>query len=504
MLNSHLLSPSDQSTRFGGGSPSGREPLFYCQVRVNKGINKRAVFPRPSYPDTQLCEETPDLAAVLTEDKASVRPGNAEADAPRAPKSVPAVTEDDIVCELGIWLSGVESFLASGHHTFAGIRDAGGLADASKEFRLVHSTLQRCSMLAGTLLSSYAGKAGPSAAITWEITYGDLSELASFLREAILLSDGLIRSESLGSGEWRAWSGLLAFRFRSLSAFAKLIRFAEGAGEKYLPKTLNDLAASEGFLSPDHAELALILPRFGRVLKWLSVIGRMLEADEPLKPALLIFARVNEQILELTSYINNRLERFPNEEAELFSSLDAASYTASIELKKVYTQELAGLARMQQSPSVYARMETAHSLLNESFQQTLAGFARLIDPRAEVFTLFPNFELKREQSIVLRDELSRAVAVVQVAEKEQEKKNIEPLHTTLREFMKGSARYLFYKDSETVERFVEEILVTKQNKDLVPILHRFGAYLETLFGQVSLRAVLEKHPFEVQNGSQQG
>jgi len=30
----------------------------------------------------------------------------------------------------------------------------------------------------------------------------------------------------------------------------------------------------------------------------------------------------------------------------------------------------------------------------------------------------------------------------------------------------------------------------------VPILHRFGAYLETLFGQVNMRTVLADHPFE--------
>jgi len=54
---------------------------------------------------------------------------------------------------------------------------------------------------------------------------------------------------------------------------------------------------------------------------------------------------------------------------------------------------------------------------------------------------------------------------------------------------------LFYKDTETVERFIEEVLVTTDKKDLVPILHRFGAYIETLFGQVNMRTVLAKHPF---------
>jgi len=49
---------------------------------------------------------------------------------------------------------------------------------------------------------------------------------------------------------------------------------------------------------------------------------------------------------------------------------------------------------------------------------------------------------------------------------------------------------------ETVERFIEEVLVTGDKKDLVPILHRFGAYLETLFGQINMRAILAGHPFE--------
>jgi hypothetical protein len=56
--------------------------------------------------------------------------------------------------------------------------------------------------------------------------------------------------------------------------------------------------------------------------------------------------------------------------------------------------------------------------------------------------------------------------------------------------------YLFYKDKETVERFGEEVLATSEKKDLVPILHRCGAYLETLLGQVNMRAVLADHPFE--------
>jgi hypothetical protein len=90
--------------------------------------------------------------------------------------------------------------------------------------------------------------------------------------------------------------------------------------------------------------------------------------------------------------------------------------------------------------------------------------------------------------------LARAV---QSTEKAPEKKAVADLRVKLREFMSSTVGSLFYKDIETFDRFVEEVLAARDNSDLVPILHRFGAYLETLFGQVNLRFVLQDHPFEV-------
>ena len=434
------------------------------------------------------------MSAVLTQDPVEVRP---TAEQPSSSKQIAVVgngRESDIAVELGIWLSGIESFLVAGHHSFADGADR-LMPDTSKELKLVHSALQRSSLLTARLLSSRDWILSNEAAAQG-IGEDELNEFSAALRDFTILSSGLINSNTLGSSEWRAWSRLLSHRLGSLAAFPALIGFAEREGEAYLPGILKTLSETGASLNADHAELALVLPRFAKILKWLSVVGRMLEADEPLKPALLIFSRVNEQIFELTTYINNRLERFPNEEAVLFASLDAASYTASIELKKVYSQELAGLARMRPSPSIYARMETAYSLLTEGFQQILAGFAQLVDPSISILDLFPNFADKLERSLVLRKDLWQVAQVVQAAEKNPGDKEIADLHVGVRALLKGSSRHLFYKDTETVERFVEEILVTKQNKDLVPILHRFGAYLDTLVGQVSLRSVLVDHPFD--------
>jgi hypothetical protein len=53
-----------------------------------------------------------------------------------------------------------------------------------------------------------------------------------------------------------------------------------------------------------------------------------------------------------------------------------------------------------------------------------------------------------------------------------------------------------FKDCEPTERFIEEIVQTRRLQSITHVLHRFGAYLETLLGQVNMRGVLANHPFE--------
>ncbi len=238
------------------------------------------------------------------------------------------------------------------------------------------------------------------------------------------------------------------------------------------------------------------MPHFGKTLRWLNEIDKMLKNDEPLKPALLLFSRIYEQVQGLMNFVNNRLLRFSNESDELFGLLDGAAYTASIELRKVYHYELAGLSEIRQTPLIYAKVETAFSLLNDSFQQTLVTFAQFLEPNIEPTKMFPTFQSKLQQSQILRRNLWQAFRVVQETEKNPIPANLETLHKQLNEFNDATLHFLFYKDMETVERFIEEVLVTLDKKDLVPILHRFGAYLETLFGQINMRTVLANHPFE--------
>ncbi|MBV9240409.1 MAG: hypothetical protein JO314_00240 [Acidobacteria bacterium] len=409
------------------------------------------------------------MATVLTEDvKQSPSITIDRRDAPRVNN-----TNTDI--ELGIWLSSLRSFVRSGPSAFF----TADSKDPGKEARVLHSALLRASMLTAMLLDP---KAASKNAV-------DLRSLASVLREATFLSEGIVSKTGITNTEYNALRKLIGDKLAALESVSYLVSAADEAGARNLPAVLLKVVDASD-LEPEQAELALVLPRFGRVLKYLEVVGGMLGRDEPLKPSILIFSRVNELIYELTNFINNRLERLGDAEAEMFASLDAASYTASMELKKVYAQELAGVSQLRPAPSIYARTETAYALLHDGFQLILGGFAKIVDPSADLLSVFPEFKIKRDRSIVLRRELDDLVNKVQAAETEPEDRKVEALNSAIREFMLEPVTFLFYKDTETIERFVEEITMTRSAKEVVPLLHRFGAYLDTLLGQVSLRAVL--------------
>ncbi len=423
--------------------------------------------------------------------------------------SVSVVDADELTFEIGLWLSGLESFLNIRNQSFADENRAKAASrDWTKEFRLTHLTLLLCSKLNFQLGKALLEKKSSQKKhekqdslddlfLTdnkFEISTDEIYKLSLALKDAVLMNESLLRAAPLKFGEWTAWSAFLSERLKSTETFEKLILAAENVGENCLPEIFKKMVASRPV--SEQTDLWLILPRFAKILKWLSVVGKMLKNDEPLKPTLLIFSRVYEQIQEMIGYINNRLLRFPDEDSDLFGSLDGAAYTASIELKKVYSQELIGLVGIRPAPAVYARIETSYALLNDSFQQTLVVFAQMIDPTVDARKIFPNFQTKFEQSMTLRNDLWQILQTVQQTEVQPDQKIIDSLNNHLTRFLNHSLEFLFYKDKETIERFVEEILITKNKKDLVPILHRFGAYLETLFGQVNMRIVLAEHPFE--------
>ena len=407
---------------------------------------------------------------------------------------VAVLDANEIAIELGLWIEGLSCFPRVCRDSFHD-RGETGPQDLSREFRISMMGLQRCSSLALSLRKVIDEDQDISAA-GFALSSRDIEQLTDVIRSLITLNRAASRISPHSPGEWRSWASALDHQLATATALSRLKSLVRGSGRTAIPAEMAELFAKPELSFSDRSDIDELSMRIGKVLRSLEIIERMLQSRMPLKPSLLIFAAVHEQTGELLNFINNRLSRFPDEQAELFNSLDSASYGASLELKKVFQQELRGIVRLVPPPSVQARVETAHALLLDTFQQMLVEIARVVDANVTPFDFFPRFEDKRGQSLELRERLWEAFRKVQSSESDPSRENVSELRDLLASFSTSSGGYLYYKDQETIERFSEEIYAAREKKDLVPVLHRFGAYLETLFGQVSMRGVLAGQPFE--------
>jgi hypothetical protein len=421
---------------------------------------------------------------------------------------LPEINAANTSFELGLWLLGLNSFLNTRNHSFVdGIQSKAVALEWTNEVRLTKFALFLVANLTSQIVfesqketseDDFFDGLESSKNLSTDLHFSseELNNLALKLRNFSVLGEGLLRSAPINFQEWTAWSEVLANSLSQSKIVSDLMENAETISSNSLPVKFQQLIANKELPSDVAADLQSVLPYFNRIFKYLGIIEKMLEHDKPLKPSLLFFAAIYEESQEMLAFIKKRLLRFKNEENPMFEALDCAVFATSMEIRKVYQSELGEVSSIRQGPILCARIEAAFGLLRDCFQQTFVGFARFVEPEIDPINLFENFNVKLKQSIILRKELWQTLQVVKNVENSSDAIKIQELQDQLSNFLHGSMKYLMYKDLETVERFIEEVILTKNSSDLVPTLHRFGAYLETLFGQVKMRVVLMNHPFE--------
>jgi hypothetical protein len=243
-------------------------------------------------------------------------------------------------------------------------------------------------------------------------------------------------------------------------------------------------------------ELSGVLALLADALELLSFVGKLLAHDQPLKMTLPIFAHVHAQAREAVAALERMARRAAEERAEVYELFDGAGYAVGMELNKVFCRELTGLAASRRPAAIYVRVENAHGLLRDCFQQTILSLASALDPTFDGSTMFDTILSKLRQSLRLREEIWALSGLVRHAELECDRKPLAPLVARLRAFEGGAMRHLMYKDWESFERFVAEITAARGAGELAPVLHRFATYLDALFNQISMRAVLADQPFD--------
>jgi len=228
-----------------------------------------------------------------------------------------------------------------------------------------------------------------------------------------------------------------------------------------------------------------------RFFDWLAQIDSNLNQLDTLLENLSILEVLHFEARSLTDFIDTRALKPGAVNDRIREVLDGISYGINHDLRRIFEEEFVGGVSQQSMPVVYGKIRRAHGLLTNSFQQSVITLLQFFKPDLEATTLFNDSELRLQQSLVLCRDLSLLINLVRRAETQTEPDVLRKVVGRILEFRDGAMGYLMYKDWQGYESLALEVITAIEN-DLYspPLLHRFQCYLEVLYGQVKMRAVL--------------
>ncbi|HEV2798858.1 MAG TPA: hypothetical protein VGW12_00055 [Pyrinomonadaceae bacterium] len=422
----------------------------------------------------------------------------------RVPASI-----DSSLLELHIWQLALRSFFNLRNHPLSDAEKAEIITrDFSSELKVVSQALRRSLLLSLNCTPEHAPVSfeldetngfelmSPADArdSTTQAASSTVGLLINTLGELCDICDSALSSKV----DFQVWTCIERIVRGDLARSQFVKQLERRAGSGVLERLYPELHELTRRITPATlaSDMTIIFSKLAQLLEQLRVIEALLRQDAPLKMALPVFTLVHEETRSLIEFIEKRAIRTEEIDGKVFDALDCTGYAVGVELSRVFGRELVGLVSLRQSPAIYTKVENAHGLLRDSFQQSLVALIKVFDPALDGSLFFQFFHARREQSLTLRRDLWTLLQLVLQAEKDRDRRPLAPLLERLDAFREGSLRFLMYRDWESFERFVAEVLAARGAVELTPVLHRFGTYLEALFGQINMRTVLADQPFD--------
>ena len=243
---------------------------------------------------------------------------------------------------------------------------------------------------------------------------------------------------------------------------------------------------------PDLREISqTILTEMLRFFDWLTRIENNLHKLDTLLESLSLLEVLEFEARSLIDYIETKTLVASVRNERLHDVLDGISYGITHDLRRIFERELVRGVTEQSIPIVYGKILHAHGLLTNCFQQSTITLLQVFNPGLDASTLFNDYELRLQQSLILCKDLSSLMRFARLAQANGDPDVLRSVTARILEFRDGSMQYLMYKDWRGYESLALEVITAVENNlDPKPLLHRFLCYLELLYGHVKMRAVL--------------
>jgi hypothetical protein len=257
-----------------------------------------------------------------------------------------------------------------------------------------------------------------------------------------------------------------------------------------------------------------------RLLECLGLIESHLRQVDAADETFALFQLIHDDARTLVEFIREDGLNCPSMNEELADTLDGITFAVNHDLQRVFETERHGANSeppaefsdlKSQVPDsavkvadsnphvVVGKLYRAHDVLTNCLQQSTITLAMMFDPELEGTRLFNNSDMRYRQSLQLCQDLSALIQLAETAEKDSAA--LSNLTVRIERFRNESMECLAYSDWPQFESFCERIKVAASRpSDLEQVLHQFRCYLETLLGQVRMRAVLA-NVFPIQFGA---
>ena len=144
-----------------------------------------------------------------------------------------------------------------------------------------------------------------------------------------------------------------------------------------------------------------------------------------------------------------------------------------------------------ESVLVIGKLIHSHGTLSNCLQQSIVALAQVFEPAFSSALFFNNSDARLQESLLLCRDLSELIRDVADCEARPDGHSRTLIIDRVMRFRDGTMQFLMYKDWEEYEQFADKIVLSIADpQELGSVLHSFRCYLETLVGQIKLRAVL--------------
>ena len=416
--------------------------------------------------------------------------------------------------ELEMWLRSFERFFRVKNQPLSdGERKHLAIRSWSEELRLVDNVLRRVIQLCTSILTeekvnlswfdkyleTYLKKDDVVDPYIERLLRQSSSEAAlTLLRESFedlhLMLNELVKVSRV---PYAAFSGVGRVLYREVRRSPLLTLLIEKKFKPIHDRITNPavVKAIKGIENPrEQKDVARVFLELFRLLHYLEYTDPGRVPEEELKNTLLVFSLVTAEARLLLAYLERKAMKDLDHASPLYQLYDSFVYCLPLELKKVVNTELLDISVARQSGNIRMRVENSHGILKESFQQSIVQLTQVFAPSIDGDRIFPDFTAKLEQSLNLRDGLSRLIDAVHEFEARPDEAGAVRFKKAISDFYDTCMKYLMYRDWMGFEMFFIEILKTTSVTALQHISHRFETFLLTLFREVQKRSILRQVP----------